>query len=85
MNRITFPLPSELPGASYSDLHDALRHLLDSDLLPLSLADRAAMFPKLEADRAANNYGDATRSLVTAFQLSAQLRETGEVDELTAE
>jgi len=85
MNRITFPLPSDVPGASYSDLHVALQYLLANDLLPMSLAERAAMFPKLKDDRAANSYGDATHSRVTAFQFSAQLRETGEVDELTAE
>ena len=52
MNRISFPLRLELPGASYSDLHDALRYLLDNDLLPLSFAEREALIPQLQDARA---------------------------------
>ena len=84
MNRITFPLPSELPDASYSDLHDALRYLLANDLLPLSLAEREALFPQLKDDRTADNYGNATHSLVAVFQQSVQLQQTRHVHQRTA-
>ena len=85
MNRITFPLPSDVLGASYSDLHDAPRNLLASDLLPLSFAEREALIPQSKDDRSANNYGGATHRQVKAFQQLVQLQQIGQVHQRAAQ
>src|SRR5262245_17638120 len=87
MNKIAFPLKPGMQDGKVADLQDVLRQCLDRGILVLADDDEGARrkwAAALRRERDVQTYGDATRTLVRAFQEVYQLHATGEVDESTA-
>jgi peptidoglycan hydrolase-like protein with peptidoglycan-binding domain len=69
MNKITFPLSTNMKHETVADLHAALKVL---------------KFDVPEAEAQENFYGEETAAAVRRFQAKHELRKTGRVDETTA-
>src|SRR2546422_668301 len=91
MNKITFPLKPGMQGPAVADLEDALQLCIDrSVILANDEGARRELSAKLQPERAAQMYGEGTRSAVSVFQRERGLADpagvlSGDVDEPTAD
>src|SRR5262245_19137845 len=85
MNKIIFPLKLQTQGEGVTNLQEGLQLLLDKGTFQLSGSDLNAAKEQLQVDRNGNIYGNATRNLVSSFQVLHRLQASGEVDAPTAE
>src|SRR5205809_4951853 len=85
MNKVTFPLKSQMQGPKVVDLQAALQLLLDRGIiLPNDEGARRDLSAGLQREHTGQTYGEATRKLVSMLQEERRLEGRGEVDEATA-
>lgn len=86
MNKITFPLKTQMKGADVGDLQDAMQLLLNRGIiLKDDEAARKELSAALKPERAEQAFGKATQKLVSVFQELRHLESSGAVDGPTAE
>lgn len=85
MDKIAFPLKSDMEGAAVANLQAALQALLERELLLGKLPGlRKELASAFKKEREARRYLKATERLVQAYQAERKLKQTGMVDEETA-
>ncbi len=84
MNKIIFPLQTNMQSASVADLQDTLLLLIEKEAIRLSDAERQELSNVLANERQESIFKDATAKLVSIFQEQRQLEPIGEVNEPTA-
>jgi hypothetical protein len=84
MMRIVSPIGPDSQGQALSDLHAALRFLLQDDFFRFNQDERKAALVALDEESLHKKYGPTTKDLVGLFQKPSALDVTGLVDEKTA-
>jgi hypothetical protein len=84
VNKIIFPLKSNMQGESVANLHEGLQLLMNNGVPKMGSDDRQAIEEGLSVEREKMLYGQATHKLVAMLQEHFRLEPSGEVDEATS-